>query len=92
MFANPPRACARRVIVVGVCVCVCGCGCGCGCARASAMFVNASHKAAVLVIRLTYTSTKTCIKMNGMTTVNTFIHYPSLSCARVMHFPSAFHF
>ena len=29
--------------------------------------------------------------MNGMTTVNTFIHYPSLSCARVMHFPSAFH-
>ena len=26
--------------------------------------------------------------MNGMTRV---IHYPSLSCARVMHFPSAFH-
>ena len=26
--------------------------------------------------------------MNGMTTV---IHYPSPSCARVMHFPSAFH-
>ena len=29
--------------------------------------------------------------MNGMTTVNTFIHYLSLSCARAMHFPSAFH-
>ena len=68
-----------------MCVCVCVCVC------ASAMFVNASHKAAVLVIRLTYTCTKTCIKMNCMTTVNTFIHYPSLSCVRVMHFPSAFH-
>ena len=29
--------------------------------------------------------------MNGITTVNTFIHCPSLSCVRVMHFQSAFH-
>ena len=26
------------------------------------------------------------------TTVNTFIHYTSLSCARVIHVPSAFHY
>ena len=26
-----------------------------------------------------------------MTTVNTSIHYPSLSCVRVIYFPSAFH-
>ena len=42
----------------------------------------------VLVIRLTHTSTKTCIKNEWHDyMVNTFIHYPSLSCARVMHFP-----
>ena len=62
-------------------MCVCFCKCNvCEC------------YSAVLVIRLAYTSTKACVKMNGMTTVNTFIHYQSLSCARwrVMHFPSAF--
>ena len=64
-----------------MCVCVCKCNvCEC--------------YSAVLVIRLAYTSTKTCIKneWHDYGEYFNFIHYPSLSCARVMHFPSAFHF
>jgi len=54
-----------------VCVCVCKCN-ACEC------------YSAVLVIRLTYTCTKTCIKYEW--------HDYAWSCMRVMHFPSAFHY
>ena len=58
------------------------------CVCASAMFVNAISYSVVLVVRLAYTSTKTCIK-NEWHDYGEYI-YP-LSCAKVMHFPSAFH-
>ena len=44
------------------------------------IFSSASHKANIHFYKDMH---------HGMTTVNTFIHYPSLSCARVMHFLSA---
>ena len=70
----------------GRCVCVCVCVCVCKCNVCECY-------SAVLVIRLTYTSTKTCIK-NEWNDYSEYIHplsYPSLSCIMVMHFPSAFH-
>ena len=50
------------------------------------LFSSASHKA-----NIHFKLQRHASKMNGMTMVNTFIHYPSLSCARVIHIPSAFH-